>query len=117
MAPPQNTFRQWQQRRERSALNIDEYQKYLQAPVLPAVTDARAWWLEPTQQKTFPALSIMAIDILLIPAMSAKLERLFLGAKIIITDRRNRLRIDSIQAIECCKSWLGKDSIPYLDET
>jgi hypothetical protein len=48
MAPPQNSFQKWQQRRERSALDIDEYLKYLQAPVLPAVTDARAWWLEPT---------------------------------------------------------------------
>jgi hypothetical protein len=58
----------------------------------------------------------MAIDILSIPAMSAEPERLFSGAKITITDRRNRPGIDSIQTIECCKSWLGKDSIPYVDE-
>jgi hypothetical protein len=57
----------------------------------------------------------MAIDILSIPAMSAEPERLFSGAKITITDRRNKLGIDSIQAIECCKSWLGKGSIPYID--
>jgi hypothetical protein len=116
MAPPQNTFRQWQQKRERSVLDIDEYFKYLQAPVLPAVTDAHAWWLEPTQQKTYPALSIMALDILSIPAMSAEPERLFSGAKITITDRRNRLGIESIQAVECCKSWLCDNSIPYVDE-
>lgn len=72
--------------------------------------------MEPTQQKTFLALSIMAIDILSIPAMSAEPERLFSGAKITITDRRSRLGIDSVQAIECCKSWLGKDKIPYVDE-
>lgn len=116
MAPPQNSFQKWQQRRERSALDIDEYLKYLQAPVLPAVTDARAWWLEPTQQKTFPALSVMALDILSIPAMSAEPERLFSGAKITITDRRNRLGIESIQAIECCKSWFSRKSVPYVDE-
>ena len=49
----------------------------------------------------------MAIDILLIPAMSADLERLFSGAKITITDRRNRLGIKTIQALECLKSWMG----------
>jgi hypothetical protein len=77
---------------------------------------SRAWWLEPTQQKTYPALSIMALDILSIPAMSAEPERLFSGAKITITDRRNRLGIESIQAVECLKSWLCDNSIPYVDE-
>ena len=49
----------------------------------------------------------MAFDILSIPAMSADPERLFSGAKITITDRRNRLGIDTIEALECLKSWLG----------
>jgi len=39
--------------------------------------------------------------------MSADPERLFSGAKITITDRRNRLGIDTIEALECLKSWLG----------
>ncbi len=43
--------------------------------------------------------------------MSAEPERLFSGAKITITDRRNHLGIKSIEAIECLKSWLGKGSI------
>ena len=49
----------------------------------------------------------MAIDILLIPAMSSSPERLFSSAKITITDRRNRLGIASVQALECLKSWMG----------
>jgi hypothetical protein len=48
----------------------------------------------------------MALNILLIPAMSADPERLFSGAKIIISDRRNRLSIYTIKALECLKSWL-----------
>jgi hypothetical protein len=47
----------------------------------------------------------MAIDILSIPAMSAGVERLFSQCKIMLTDRRNRLQIDSLQAVECLKSW------------
>ena len=48
----------------------------------------------------------MALDILSIPAMSADPERLFSGAKITISDRRNRLGIYTIEALECLKSWL-----------
>ena len=49
----------------------------------------------------------MALDILLIPAMSADLKRLFLGAKITISNRRCRLGMLTIQALECLKSQLG----------
>ena len=64
------------------------------------------WWLEPTQRKRFPDLSKMALDLLSIPAMSADPERLWSGAKITVDDRRGRLGIHKIQAIECLKSWL-----------
>ena len=67
--------------------------------------------LEPTQRKTYPNLSVMALDVLSIPAMSAEPERLFSSAAITITDRRNRLGIESIQAIECLKSWLAKNMV------
>jgi hypothetical protein len=62
----------------------------------------------------------MALNILSIPAMSADPERLFSGAKITISDRRSRLRIATIQALECLKSWLGlvdaKDDDPEDDD-
>ena len=48
--------------------------------------------------------------------MSAELERLFLGAKITITDCRNKLGIKSIKAIKCLKSWLGKGNIAYIED-
>jgi hypothetical protein len=60
----------------------------------------------------------MALDILSIPAISAEPERLFSSAKITITDRRNRLGIESIEAIKCLKSWLSKGSIvAFVDNT
>ena len=49
----------------------------------------------------------MAIDILLIPVMSADPERLFSSAKISVSDRRNRLGIYTLEALECLKSWLN----------
>jgi hypothetical protein len=47
----------------------------------------------------------MALDILSIPAMSAEPERLFSGAALTITERRNRLGVESVEALECLKSW------------
>jgi hypothetical protein len=99
----QNSFHKWHQGKKGN-IDQDKYSKYLLAPVILEVTDPRTWWLEPTQRKTYPNLSIMALDILSIPVMSAEPERLFSGANITITDRRNRLGIESIEAIECLKS-------------
>jgi hypothetical protein len=48
--------------------------------------------------------------------MSTKPERLFSGAKVTITDCRNRLGIKSIKAIECLKSWLSKGNIAFTDQ-
>ena len=44
--------------------------------------DARKWWLLQEQQRDYPNLSRMALDILSIPAMSASIERLFSFANI-----------------------------------
>jgi len=50
-------------------------------------------------------LSTMALDILSIPAMTAGVERLFSQCKLMLTDRRNRLHIDGLDAVECVTSW------------
>ena len=63
-----------------------------------------SWWLEERQQRLYPNLAKMAVDILTIPAMSAAPKRLFSLANITISDRRNRLYGDTIEAIECLKS-------------
>ena len=81
-----NSFQKWAQQKKGSSLSQDEYTKYLLAPVLPEVTDPQSWQLELTQKRSYPNLSIMALDILSIPAMLAELERLFSSAKITITD-------------------------------
>jgi hypothetical protein len=58
----------------------------------------------------------MALNILLIPAMSADPERLFSGAKITISDRRNRLGIYTIEALECLKSWTKIEAFKKEDD-
>jgi hypothetical protein len=50
-------------------------------------------------------LSKLALDILLIPVMLAKPERIFSATKLILTDRRNKLSMKMIKALACLKSW------------
>ena len=47
----------------------------------------------------------MAIDIYSIPSMSSEPERVFSGAKHTITDQRNSLKGETIELLECLKSW------------
>lgn len=52
----------------------------------------------------------MAYDMLAIPPMSDECERIFSSTKHLISDSRNRLHMDVIDASECLKSWLGEAS-------
>ena len=107
----ENSFWAWQKSLAVVLEVGDEYAQYLASPILrlnPAelkTFNPRAWWLEPSQSRLYPNLSRMALDLLSIPAMSAEVERLFSNCKITITDRRASLGIESVEAIECLKSW------------
>jgi hypothetical protein len=106
---PPNAFATWkQQQSARRADHVDEYIRYIREPPVPhdhIKQGACSWWLEERQQRLYPNLSKMALDILTIPAMSAAPERLFSSANITISDRRNRLHGDTSEAVECLKSW------------
>ena len=66
--------------------------------------DVLTWWK--AHQGIYPNLSRMARDYLAIPGTSTSSERLFSSGKILITDNRNCLSEDTIQAHECLKSWI-----------
>jgi hypothetical protein len=79
---------------------IDEYDAYCVAPSLPKEpSNLIQYW--DGQAAISPSLSRMALDLLSIPAMTAECERVFSSAKILILDRRNRLKDDIIEASEC----------------
>ena len=102
-----NEFLAWKSKHLQPTLFSDEYERYCKSERVCGFTSALVWWLEETQQKHYPNLSKMAVDVLSIPAMSAEPERVFSAAKTTITDRRNRLGSDIIEALECLKSWSG----------
>ena len=82
----------------------DELEEFLSLRTVDSIHDPRMWWLQ--HRTDYPALSHMALDILAVPAMSAEVERVFSSASLTITDRRNRLGGEVVEAIECQKSWL-----------
>ena len=64
------------------------------------------WWLKPTQQRNYPNLNRMALDLLSIPAMSTKPKRVFSSVQENISDRRNQAQMDLIEALELLKAWI-----------
>ena len=76
-----------------------------EAPVNIGKISAREWWLSAPQRAQVPLLSRMAINLLSIPAMSSEAERVFSLTKKTISQGRWSLRPNTIEALECLKSW------------
>jgi hypothetical protein len=84
----------------------DHYMDYISTDPADRETDALEFWN--ARVTTQPDLARFALDMLAIPMMSAECERVFSSAKYLITDSRNRLKPDIIEANECLKHWFGK---------
>ncbi len=110
--------------------SIDHFERYISTDPLLAPEDENqrfdviGYWLERRQGE--PELAQFALDVLSIPVMSDDNERSFSAAKDMITDRRNRLNEDIIEACQCLKNWLqvseiqpvqGAFDMEPLDET
>lgn len=69
--------------------------------------DILEWWK--TNQIEYPILSHIAHDYLAIQATSAECERCFSIASNTITNKRNRLDPEAVQASLCLKSWIDNE--------
>jgi hypothetical protein len=83
---------------------LDEYDQYLQEEViefddLKITESALDYWR--TVEPRWPNLTRMAFDALSIPAMSSECERCFSSSGNMITDTRNKLNPESVEACEC----------------
>jgi hypothetical protein len=101
-----NGYKMWMKEQKATIFNIDddEYEVYCREPGM-MISDPLEWWLESAQRKRFPNLSLMAIDILSIAAMSTETERLFSKAKFTVTDQRGSMNIETLNLLECLRSW------------
>jgi hypothetical protein len=101
-----NGYKMWMKEQKATIFNMDddEYEVYCREPVM-MVSDPLKWWLESAQRRRFPNLSLMAIDILSIAPMSTETERLFSKAKLSVTDQRGSMNIETLNLLECLRSW------------
>ena len=110
-------FDQWVSRQKYKRPTVqkpDEYSQYLATEHFPdeesqsssrvKSVDLCAFWARYEAQ--YPSLARMAFDILSIPAMSAECERVFSSTKLLLTDRRARMKEDIIEASECLRAWI-----------
>ena len=59
----------------------DKYEDFISETPYKISTTALQWWSQEQQRKRWPRLSLMAIKILSIPAMSDEPERVFSGGR------------------------------------
>jgi hypothetical protein len=84
----------------------DEYKDYCsREPYGISQPSALKWWCKDTQRQRWPRLSHIAINVLLIPAISNELERVFSGACRTITWERGQIDPKTVKMTECLKHW------------
>jgi hypothetical protein len=52
-----------------------------------------------------------SFDLLSIPLMSVECERVFSSAKLLVTERRSRLKDDLIEACTCLRAWYEEELV------
>ena len=80
--------------------NEDEVDRELEKLLLEDDTDddPLVWWR--ANAKRFPILSVVARMYLCVPASSAPSERTFSKLNVVVTKRRNRLKVKNIEALQ-----------------
>jgi hypothetical protein len=83
----------------------DEYEDYCSEAPYEIQKPPLQWWYESSQRKRWPRLSLFAIEILSIPAMSDEPERVFSGGRHTVSWERMQIGMSSLEHTECMKSW------------
>lgn len=83
----------------------DSYMQYLSRPRVPPThcRDLLGWWKD--NQFAEGQVTKLALDMLSIPAMSAKYERTFSSAEAMINSQLDNLLDDEVEASECLRAW------------
>ena len=89
----------------------DQWQEYTSQRSDKSVHEPYAWWW--STRHRWPQLAMMALDILTVAPMSDEPERQFSDTGMMVTNRRNRLRSDTIAATMSLKSWTREGVISW----
>lgn len=95
----------------------DEFDHFVRGDPLP-IDNPLQWWLEAQQQRQYPNLAQMAIDVLSVNPMSAESERVFSSCRRAIPWDRVQISAEHVEMVECLKSWKKHqkfDELPVQD--
>jgi hypothetical protein len=88
----------------------DEFETYCnEAPSYDIKMPALEWWLQDVQRRRWPQLSHWAIEILSIPSMSDKPERIFSGGRRTVTWDKTSMTAATLERLECGRDWNRDD--------
>jgi len=79
---------------QKAAVARDKYKEYYKTSFQYCDKSLELWG---TRREKYFVLSMITLNILSIPLMFVKCERVFPSTKILLTDRRNRLKEDIIE--------------------
>jgi len=93
----------------------DEFESYIKdSPInLPEDQTSVQWWAQQTIQ--YPRLLKLAIQVLSIPGMSDKPERVFSGARRRVPWDRTKTTARSLEQTECLTDWLKNKILDTLE--
>ncbi|CAL1389571.1 unnamed protein product [Linum trigynum] len=97
-------------------VNKSELERYLREADEPMEMnfDVLGWWK--VNCSRFPALSMMAKDVLAVPISTVASESAFSAGGRILDDFRSSLTPRIVEALICSSDWIRGDSRPSLDE-
>ncbi|OWT43214.1 transposase-like protein [Pochonia chlamydosporia 170] len=98
-----------QRKKVKATSELDLFQT---RPIYPQdldVANPLEWWNQ--HQLEYPVLYRMALDLFSIPGMSAECERVFSQTKKMITDERNQLAPEVVEADQLQKHWLMRGQV------
>jgi hypothetical protein len=100
-----------QQERNQRPRSPDEFKNYCaEQPSYGINIPAVEWWLQDSQKERYPQLSLWAIEVLSIPSMSDKPERVFSGCRRTVPWDKTALSAEMLEQLECGRDW-KKDSL------
>jgi hypothetical protein len=85
-----------QRKKVKAVSDLDLFQTRLIYPQDLDVANPLEWWNR--HQLEYPVSYLMALDLFSVPGMSAECERVFSQTKKMITDERNRLAPEVVEA-------------------
>ncbi|WVZ84994.1 LOW QUALITY PROTEIN: hypothetical protein U9M48_031959 [Paspalum notatum var. saurae] len=86
--------------------STSELASYLDSDILTEFDEdfnVLSWWQK--HKLTYPILSLLAKDVLTVPASTISLESTFSLAGRVIEERRRRLTPDMVEVLSCIKDW------------